>query len=151
MNFFSLCFEYFILVGDSEITVRIDCQSFAYIFRIYFGNDFVSFEQSSCKSYPLDGGVHVLAKEHAVFVVKIAVNTIGFISSRVFEIRKFILFIHSIRQTNTDTLKMVRKLKFHEEKLLKKVDFMNWSVDNNLHESKVMRKFQIRKREDYTK
>lgn len=47
--------------------------------------------------------------------------------------------------------KMVRKLKFHEEKLLKKVDFMNWSVDNNLHESKVMRKFHIRKREDYTK
>lgn len=46
---------------------------------------------------------------------------------------------------------MVRKLKFHEEKLLKKVDFMNWPVDNNLHEAKVMRKFHLRKREDYTK
>lgn len=46
---------------------------------------------------------------------------------------------------------MVRKLKYHEEKLLKKVDFMNWPVDNNLHEAKVMRKFHIRKREDYTK
>lgn len=46
---------------------------------------------------------------------------------------------------------MVRKLKYHEQKLLKKVDFMNWKVDNNLHETKVLRKFEIRKREDYTK
>lgn len=46
---------------------------------------------------------------------------------------------------------MVRKLKFHEQKLLKKVDFINWQVDNNLHESKVLRKYHIRKREDYTK
>ena len=46
---------------------------------------------------------------------------------------------------------MVRKLKFHEEKLLKKVDFINWEVDNNLHEIKVMKKFFIQKREDYTK
>lgn len=45
---------------------------------------------------------------------------------------------------------MVRKLKFHEQKLLKKVDFLNWKVDNNLHEVKVMKKFQIHKREDYT-
>lgn len=46
---------------------------------------------------------------------------------------------------------MVRKLKFHEEKLLKKVDFINWEVDNNLHEIKVMKKFFIQRREDYTK
>lgn len=46
---------------------------------------------------------------------------------------------------------MVRKLKHHEQKLLKKLDFMNWKVDNNLHEAKVLRKFEIRKREDYTK
>ena len=46
---------------------------------------------------------------------------------------------------------MVRKLKYHEEKLLKKVDFINWEVDNNLHEVKIMRKFFIQKREDYTK
>lgn len=46
---------------------------------------------------------------------------------------------------------MVRKLKYHEQKLLKKVDFMNWKADNNLHEAKVLRKFEIRKREDYTK
>ncbi len=46
---------------------------------------------------------------------------------------------------------MVRKLKFHEKKLLKKVDFISWEVDNNLHEIKVMRKYYIQKREDYTK
>uniref|UniRef100_A0A667Z1V7 IMP U3 small nucleolar ribonucleoprotein 3 n=1 Tax=Myripristis murdjan TaxID=586833 RepID=A0A667Z1V7_9TELE len=46
---------------------------------------------------------------------------------------------------------MVRKLKFHEEKLLKKVDFINWEVDNNLHEVKVLRRFRIERREDYMK
>uniref|UniRef100_A0A665TV19 U3 small nucleolar ribonucleoprotein protein IMP3 n=1 Tax=Echeneis naucrates TaxID=173247 RepID=A0A665TV19_ECHNA len=46
---------------------------------------------------------------------------------------------------------MVRKLKFHEQKLLKKVDFINWEVDNNLHEVRVLRKYRIEKREDYTK
>ncbi|XP_045201101.2 U3 small nucleolar ribonucleoprotein protein IMP3-like [Mercenaria mercenaria] len=46
---------------------------------------------------------------------------------------------------------MVRKLKFHEKKLLKKVDFISWNVDNNLHELKVMKKYFIQRREDYTK
>lgn len=46
---------------------------------------------------------------------------------------------------------MVRKLKYHEQKLLKKVDFINWEVDNNLHEVKVLRKYRIERREDYTK
>lgn len=46
---------------------------------------------------------------------------------------------------------MVRKLKFHEQKLLKKVDFINWEVDNNLHEVKVLRRFRLEKREDYMK
>lgn len=45
---------------------------------------------------------------------------------------------------------MVRKLKYHEQKLLKKVDFISWKVDNNLHEVKIMRKYHITKREDYT-
>lgn len=45
---------------------------------------------------------------------------------------------------------MVRKLKFHEQKLLKKVDFISWKVDNNLHEVKIMRKYHVEKREDYT-
>ncbi|XP_053324623.1 U3 small nucleolar ribonucleoprotein protein IMP3 isoform X2 [Spea bombifrons] len=46
---------------------------------------------------------------------------------------------------------MVRKLKYHERKLLKKVDFINWEVDNNIHEVKVLRKYHVDKREDYTK
>lgn len=49
------------------------------------------------------------------------------------------------------SLRMVRKLKFHEQKLLKKVDFISWEVDNNIHEVKVMKKYCIQKREDYTK
>ena len=46
---------------------------------------------------------------------------------------------------------MVRKLKFHEQKLLKKVDFISWKTDKNLREVKVLRKYHIQKREDYTK
>ncbi|EDO45146.1 predicted protein [Nematostella vectensis] len=46
---------------------------------------------------------------------------------------------------------MVRKLKFHEQKLLKKVDFISWKSDNNIREVKVLRKYHIQKREDYTK
>lgn len=45
---------------------------------------------------------------------------------------------------------MVRKLKYHEQKLLKKVDFISWEVDNNLREVKVLKKYHIQKREDYT-
>uniref|UniRef100_A0A0K8TRI9 U3 small nucleolar ribonucleoprotein protein IMP3 n=1 Tax=Tabanus bromius TaxID=304241 RepID=A0A0K8TRI9_TABBR len=46
---------------------------------------------------------------------------------------------------------MVRKLKYHEQKLLKKVDFISWKVDNNSKENNVLRKYHVRKREDYTK
>ncbi|KAL3319389.1 Small subunit (SSU) processome component [Cichlidogyrus casuarinus] len=45
---------------------------------------------------------------------------------------------------------MVRKLKHHEKKLLKKFDFLNYKCDNNAHELKIMRKFYVQKREDYT-
>ncbi|XP_071947371.1 U3 small nucleolar ribonucleoprotein protein IMP3-like isoform X2 [Antedon mediterranea] len=45
----------------------------------------------------------------------------------------------------------MRELKFHEKKLLKKVDFISWEVDNNLHEVNILRKYHIQKREDYTK
>lgn len=43
----------------------------------------------------------------------------------------------------------MRKLKYHEQKLLKKTDFVNWESDNNLHQVKVLRKFHIQKRDDY--
>lgn len=46
---------------------------------------------------------------------------------------------------------MVRKLKYHEQKLLKKVDFISWEADNNLHEVKILKKYHIQKREDYAK
>ena len=44
---------------------------------------------------------------------------------------------------------MVRKLKFHERKLLKKVDFITWKSDENLAAVKNIRKYYIQKREDY--
>ncbi|XP_015911904.1 U3 small nucleolar ribonucleoprotein protein IMP3 [Parasteatoda tepidariorum] len=46
---------------------------------------------------------------------------------------------------------MVRKLKYHEQKLLKKVDFISWEVDNTIHELKIMKKYFVQKREDYTR
>ena len=45
---------------------------------------------------------------------------------------------------------MVRKLKYHEKKLLKKVDFLDWEVDQtNLKEVKIMRKYSVT-RNEYT-
>ncbi|KAG6875662.1 Small subunit (SSU) processome component, partial [Termitomyces sp. T32_za158] len=46
---------------------------------------------------------------------------------------------------------MVRKLKHHEQKLLKHVDFLSWKQDAGLRESKVMRRYHIQQREDYHK
>ncbi|KAJ3330537.1 Small subunit (SSU) processome component [Blyttiomyces sp. JEL0837] len=40
-------------------------------------------------------------------------------------------------------------LKYHEKKLLKKVDFMQWKSDQTLHEAKVMRRYHVQNREDY--
>ena len=51
---------------------------------------------------------------------------------------------------SSQKLIMVRKLKYHEQKLLKKVDFIDWEVDNNLHEVKIMKRYCVQKREDYT-
>ena len=45
----------------------------------------------------------------------------------------------------------MRQLKHHEKKLLRKVDFLNWKKTNNIHEVKVLRKFHISDREDYTR
>ncbi len=46
---------------------------------------------------------------------------------------------------------MVRKLKYHEKKLLKKVDFISWKCDSNVREVKILRRYHIQKREDYSK
>lgn len=46
---------------------------------------------------------------------------------------------------------MVRKLKYHEKKLLKKTDFINWKYDKSAKESEVIGRFYIQKREEYVK
>ncbi|XP_065837449.1 U3 small nucleolar ribonucleoprotein protein IMP3-like [Oscarella lobularis] len=46
---------------------------------------------------------------------------------------------------------MVRALKFHEKKLLKKVDFISWKTDGGIREAKILRRYHIQKREDYAK
>jgi len=45
----------------------------------------------------------------------------------------------------------MRKLKFHEKKLLKKVDFLQWKNENNVREIQVMRRYHVQNREDYGK
>ncbi|KAF5364224.1 hypothetical protein D9756_000900 [Leucocoprinus leucothites] len=46
---------------------------------------------------------------------------------------------------------MVRILHHHEQKLLKKVDFLNWKQDAGLREIKVLRRYHIQNRDDYHK
>lgn len=43
----------------------------------------------------------------------------------------------------------MRKLKHHEQKLLKKVDFLSWKREDNVREAKVLRRYHIQRREDY--
>ena len=45
----------------------------------------------------------------------------------------------------------MRQLKHHEQKLLKKVDFLQWKSDQTLQQVQVMRQYHIQKREDYIK
>lgn len=45
----------------------------------------------------------------------------------------------------------MRKLKHHEQKLLKKVDFLTWKQEDNLREIKILRRYHIQDRDDYVK
>jgi len=45
----------------------------------------------------------------------------------------------------------MRELKFHEKKLLKKVDFLNWKRDQSAREIAVLRRYHVQNREDYAK
>jgi len=45
----------------------------------------------------------------------------------------------------------MRNLKHHEQKLLKKVNFYEWKNENNIHEIKVVRRYHLQDREDYTR
>lgn len=44
----------------------------------------------------------------------------------------------------------MRKLKFHEQKLLKKVNFYDWKVEADKRESRVMHRYHLQDRQDYT-
>lgn len=44
---------------------------------------------------------------------------------------------------------MVRKLKHHEQKLLRKVDFTSYKQDNDHRDHAVIRRYNIQKPEDY--
>ena len=44
---------------------------------------------------------------------------------------------------------MVRKLKYHEATLLRKLDFINWKSDSNVREVKILRRYHVQDREDY--
>ncbi|KAI9725388.1 MAG: Small subunit (SSU) processome component [Chrysothrix sp. TS-e1954] len=46
---------------------------------------------------------------------------------------------------------MVRKLKYHEQRLLRKVDFTTYKSDNGHRAAAVMRRYAIQKPADYTK
>eukprot|EP00850_Spirogloea_muscicola_P002379 SM000009S23508 [mRNA] locus=s9:478764:480500:+ [translate_table: standard] len=45
----------------------------------------------------------------------------------------------------------MRKLKFHEQKLLKKVNFLQWKNEHNLREVQALRRYHITDRDDYKK
>ena len=45
----------------------------------------------------------------------------------------------------------MRKLRYHEQKLLKKVDLYSWKSEHNHREIQVMRRYHIQNREDYEK
>ena len=45
----------------------------------------------------------------------------------------------------------MRELKYHEKKLLKKVDFLKWKKDANFRETRIMRRYHIQRREDYSR
>mmetsp|Transcript_14845 Transcript_14845/g.29964 ORF Transcript_14845/g.29964 Transcript_14845/m.29964 type:complete len:184 (+) Transcript_14845:253-804(+) len=45
----------------------------------------------------------------------------------------------------------MRELKYHEQKLLKQVDYVNWKKDQNIREVKILKRYHIQDREDYTK
>uniref|UniRef100_A0A7S3CPJ3 U3 small nucleolar ribonucleoprotein protein IMP3 n=1 Tax=Strombidium rassoulzadegani TaxID=1082188 RepID=A0A7S3CPJ3_9SPIT len=45
----------------------------------------------------------------------------------------------------------MRKLKYHEQKLLKHTDLLNWKKEQNVREMHVLRRYHIQNRDDYSK
>lgn len=46
---------------------------------------------------------------------------------------------------------MVRKLKYHEQRLLRKHDFVNYKQDNQHRNHDIARRYMIQKPEDYVR
>uniref|UniRef100_A0A5S6QYK7 ER membrane protein complex subunit 6 n=1 Tax=Trichuris muris TaxID=70415 RepID=A0A5S6QYK7_TRIMR len=44
----------------------------------------------------------------------------------------------------------MRKLKYHEQKLLKKVNFVDWELDNNVHERTIIQRYRLKNHDEYT-
>lgn len=44
----------------------------------------------------------------------------------------------------------MRKLKFHEQKLLKKVNFYDWKVESDKRENRVIHRYHLQDRQDYS-
>ena len=45
----------------------------------------------------------------------------------------------------------MRQLKYHEQKLLKKVNFLQWKSENNMREVQTIQRYHITDRDDYKK
>lgn len=58
---------------------------------------------------------------------------------------------HNVNPHCVNTVIMVRKLKHHEQKLLKKTDFITYKQDNGHRDHNVIRRYMIQKPEDYNK
>ena len=43
----------------------------------------------------------------------------------------------------------MRQLKYHEKKLLRKVDLYSWKKEDNLRVAKVLRRYHVQDRNDY--
>lgn len=57
---------------------------------------------------------------------------------------------YTLKQYYIDPTTMsLRKLQYHEQKLLKKVDFLQWKSDDNIRVVAILRRYHIQRREDY--
>ena len=60
--------------------------------------------------------------------------------------------LHALPKEKRDqSIMSIRKLKHHEAKLLKKVDFLEWKKEQSIREIQVLRRYHIQDRADYVK
>ncbi|MQL96802.1 hypothetical protein Taro_029480 [Colocasia esculenta] len=63
----------------------------------------------------------------------------------------FSLPVHNKEQRRRPVAAIMRKLKYHEKKLLKKVNFLEWKREGGHREALVMRRYHLIERDDYKK